>query len=63
MNWAKDTIYGYGCVECQEWHYEGDAEYQPHIFWQSKHGIQLVPIPPQERAFRAIGQRGEAAHG
>lgn len=54
---STTTIRGYGCVECQEWHYEGDAEFEPHIYWQSKHGVQYVALPPQERAFRAATGR------
>jgi hypothetical protein len=50
---GADAVQGYGCVQCQEWHYEGDAKFAPHIYWQSKHGIQSVKPPvslaPQRR--------------
>lgn len=29
----------YGCCQCQKYHREGlDDEYEPHLFFQSKHG-------------------------
>jgi hypothetical protein len=53
-----ETMDAYGCVECQEWHYEGDAEYQPHIYFQSKHGIERRAVPEREKVYRdAVGQK------
>jgi hypothetical protein len=49
----SDYVQAYGCVECQDWHYEGDAEYEPHLYWQSKHGIEWRPLPEREKIFRA----------
>jgi hypothetical protein len=34
----------YGCVKCQKRHYEDQDIYEKHIFWQSKHGIDSMPI-------------------
>ena len=31
----------YGCVKCQEIHYEGQPIYREHLLYQSKHGIVL----------------------
>ncbi len=36
-------IRAYGCVSCQRRHYEGDAEFAPHLCHQSKHGWQNEP--------------------
>ncbi|MFL5327372.1 MAG: hypothetical protein ACJ8C4_00525 [Gemmataceae bacterium] len=48
MNWANGTYVGddkityYGCVLCQREHREGiDAEYKPHLWKQSKHGVRV----------------------
>ena len=29
----------YGCVRCQQYHYEGEPLYATHIGFQSKHGM------------------------
>ena len=40
----------YGCVKCQKYHRMGlDAEYEDHIYHQSKHGVR-------ERAPRGIAE-------
>lgn len=44
----------YGCVKCQRTHFE-DTEFdlfQQHIYWQSKHGAQLLHETLEERARR-----------
>jgi hypothetical protein len=40
---GPDAISSYGCCRCQSHHYEGDALYEPHIGFQSKHGTKKVP--------------------
>lgn len=41
--YGADAIWSYGCCQCQKHHYEGDALYQKHIGFQSKHGTKRVP--------------------
>lgn len=45
----------YGCTRCQKWHREGlDAEYEPHLYWQSKHGPMERPATPAEVLGRIV---------
>ena len=50
---------GYGCVRCQRWHYEGDADFELHIMWQSKHGWRTFTAT-QIADIREIRQRQHA---
>lgn len=34
----------FGCVLCQKYHTEGDPEFEPHLFFQSKHGYRSVDV-------------------
>lgn len=47
MNPANTNFYRgwefYGCVRCQNHHYDGTEIYWEHIGFQSKHGIGVVP--------------------
>lgn len=36
----------YECVKCQQVHVEESKEYEPHLMFQSKHGIRRNPPPP-----------------
>lgn len=39
----------YGCTRCQTYHRQGlDAEYDDHLFWQSKHGPRDRQVTPNE---------------
>jgi len=39
---AAEPVRAYGCVRCQREHRQGlDAEYEPHLPFQSKHGYYL----------------------
>lgn len=42
---GPDTCKTYGCVRCQLRHYEYEGVYEEHLSSQSKHGIQVLPIP------------------
>ena len=53
----EDIINYYGCVKCQDYHYEPEPIYQDHILSQSKHGLfkttfrqyrHLLEIPERE---------------
>lgn len=46
-----NEIVEYGCVKCQGYHHEGDALYEAHLMWQSKHGIQRRPATDNERVW------------
>jgi hypothetical protein len=50
-----EMVRGYGCVRCQEFHHEGDAEYDAHMGFQCRHGTYLIALKdlPRERAYRA----------
>lgn len=37
-------MYEYGCVRCQGYHREGDALYDAHLYFQSKHGLRFVTL-------------------
>jgi hypothetical protein len=41
----------YGCVRCQKYHRKGlDAEYEDHLYYQSKHGTSTrAPITIEEK--------------
>lgn len=60
---AKDPhrpVREYGCVLCQKYHREGlDAEYEPHIYSQSKHGIGERRPEVSEVFERLIRECGE----
>jgi hypothetical protein len=34
----------YGCVKCQTRHFEDEDIYAKHIYWQSRHGIDSMPM-------------------
>lgn len=36
----KDINRNYGCTKCQCRHYSGDALFEAHLSFQSKHGFQ-----------------------
>ena len=41
------TYEHYGCCKCQHRHFEDEAIFKEHIYFQSKHGIQTMGL--QER--------------
>ncbi len=46
---GQPLVREYGCVECQRTHREGlDAEYEPHLWRQSKHGYHDRIATPSE---------------
>lgn len=50
----------YGCVKCQREHRKGiDSEYDDHILYQSKHGInQRAPLDHGERFALLVAAEG-----
>ena len=48
----------YGCVRCQQHHCERDVLYQPHLMFQSKHGIYR--ISERDWAFGKLAAAGRA---
>ena len=32
----------YGCVHCRKYHYEGQAVYKEHYWWQTVHGVKAI---------------------
>jgi len=38
-------VWYYGCVECQQYHYQGDPLYDAHIWRQDKHGLRRGQHP------------------
>ena len=42
--YTDNSISAYGCVKCQDYHYEDELIYQQHIGFQSKHGVNLRPV-------------------
>lgn len=57
------VIRAYGCVRCQQYHYEYEAMFVPHIFSQCKHGIQWFPDPREAEGVEMVyippkGERG-----
>lgn len=49
-------VRAYGCVQCQEYHYEGDAEFEEHIMRQSKHGVERLPERPADKMLRELAK-------
>lgn len=46
---GQPMVREYGCVECQRYHREGiDAEFEPHLLYQSKHGYYDRIATPNE---------------
>jgi hypothetical protein len=45
MRTTTPIVNAYGCTECHAYHYEGDELYAEHLWRQSKHGIQRLPLP------------------
>jgi hypothetical protein len=51
-------MWEYGCVKCQKYHREGEELYEPHIGFQSKHGLREVRKPaPRTQATLTVGNR------
>lgn len=44
----------YGCVRCQDYHYEGEPTFEAHLYFQSKHGIERRPHYDVERFERIV---------
>ena len=42
---GKKELDSYGCVKCQERHYECDKLYEEHLKHQSKHSVVKFPNP------------------
>jgi len=36
----EGTKHYYGCVHCRKYHYEGQAVYKEHFWWQTVHGVK-----------------------
>lgn len=52
----------YGCVRCQTTHRRGiDAEYEPHLWSQSKHGWSERPATPGEVLRRLAELKGDGS--
>jgi hypothetical protein len=46
---GQPLVREYGCVRCQKWHRRGiDPEYEPHLYYQSKHGWHERVATPNE---------------
>ena len=45
----SDQLWNYGCVQCQQYHFEGDPLYTEHIMRQDKHGLKRAVKPSADR--------------
>ncbi len=36
----NDVKHYYGCVQCEQYHYEGEQAYQEHFWWQTVEGVR-----------------------